>query len=766
MKSASQKECNFFGIFLMNQLTKINMNKYTKRIDTKWLTTWFAYIVLCLTSLASSYCLAQPVVKGVVYDKQSKAPIAFANVVLKHTDRGTQTDVSGQFQLNCLSSDTFQFVISCVGYEVQTFQLNKANAYYLMPQKQMKEVIITHRRTSSYIVAIAPIKTQMISQQDLQKSACCNLSEAFETNASVDVMVGDALSGTKQLRMMGIDGVYTSILCESQPMIYNQNIPFGLDIIPGTWLKSIALNSGISSAITGHESMSGNINVEFEKPNKGDLLFVNIFGNTVGRLEANVHSAVQFRNNWSGGLYLHANRNTLKVDNNNDNFYDLPMREGFAVMNRWQQDNIDNKTKISLALYHDQKIGGEIEDKTKQAGYRLFNANNTNSRAEVRLAHEWHNDKRPNHNMMITANSFIHQLQSQYGLKFFEGRGLHFNSQLFRQSTLKAGVHNFKYSLSYSYDYTRNQLYYDATQQPTTNQGATQVEPGAALEYTYTPNTTWQLLLSQRIDYNQNFGWQASPRLFFKYRYDEYATLRINAGRGYRIAQPFTDNYNWMANNRTWAITPMLTPEVAWNYGINHTTDFLLKQREGHLSLDVYHTRFIEQMQVNYENKQVVKIEQLNGRSYATILQAEAQWYATKNIEIKLAYRNNIVKTTYSNNTFVETKYMTPRSKTLINVAYSSRFDKWKLTASGIRNGQQRMPDGSYSPAFYNVLAQATRNFKQFSTYVGVENALNFTQANPIEAANDPYSAAFNASEVWGPILGRVVYVGVKFKIK
>jgi hypothetical protein len=297
-------------------------------------------------------------------------------------------------------------------------------------------------------------------------------------------------------------------------------------------------------------------------------------------------------------------------------------------------------------------------------------------------------------------------------------------------------------------------------------QGATQVEPGAALEYTYTPNDTWTLLLSQRADYNQNFGWQFSPRLFLKNRYNSFSTIRINAGRGYRIAQPFTDNYTWMANNKVWRITPLTTPEIAWNYGANHTSDFLIKEREGHLSFDLYHTQFVKQSQVDFTQADTIHITNIQGKSNATAMQVEAQWFATKHIEVKLAYRKNIVKTTYIGSTKTEEKYMTPRSKTLANIAYTSNFDKWKINATVIRNGKQRMPDNTYSPVYYNVLAQVNRNFKSGSVYAGVENALNFVQANPIFDAENPYSSSFNASEVWGPILGRVFYLGIRLSIK
>jgi outer membrane receptor for ferrienterochelin and colicins len=122
-----------------------------------------------------------------------------------------------------------------------------------------------------------PILTINIGSEEFKKAACCNLSESFETNASVDVSYSDAVTGAKQIQLLGLAGTYVQIMTENYPAMYGLAAAYGLNYIPGPWMESIQVSKGPASVKNGYEAITGQINVEFKKPATSEKLFVNGF---------------------------------------------------------------------------------------------------------------------------------------------------------------------------------------------------------------------------------------------------------------------------------------------------------------------------------------------------------------------------------------------------------------------------------------------------------------------------------------------------------
>jgi len=231
--------------------------------------------------------------EGRILEKQtdgSEVPLVGANVYWVNGDDIVGTDGSGEFHIDKVDF-TNQLVISHVAFTNDTIAISQDGFLILVMESEVElgTIEVVSRKRSTSISYLSPIKTEVIGKKELAKAACCNLSESFETSPTVDVSFTDAVTGTRQIQLLGLAGPYTQITRENIPDVRGLSALYGLSHSPGTWVESIQLNKGTGSVVNGYESIAGQINVELEKPEESDKLFINLFGNIQGRGEANVH---------------------------------------------------------------------------------------------------------------------------------------------------------------------------------------------------------------------------------------------------------------------------------------------------------------------------------------------------------------------------------------------------------------------------------------------------------------------------------------------
>lgn len=704
--------------------------------------------------------------------------IPFAIVYWMESWVSTESDVEGKFTIVESDKNDDTLVIDAVGFKKYFLPVQANRKYYEIKMQStttLNEVVITHRQNSTYINALDPIKTQTIKIKELQKSACCNLSEAFENNISVDVMNGDALSGAKQLRMMGLDGIYTYNMRENQPQVRGISIPFTFDMIPGTWLENIQLNTGTGSVVHGHESISGNINLEFLKPDKSDLLNVNVFSNTNGRIEANIHAAYIINPKLSTGIYTHGNFNKLQIDKNKDSFLDMPLRNGISLMNRWKYKSSKFTSSSGIIYLQDERNGGQMRDIENRYALRF-----ANSRIEAFSKNAILFPTKPYRGLGFNIN-LVHSdldavITKTSQKNEYNAQQSEINMLLMYQTIIKDNSHVIKAGLSNRIE--RLHENYDGNVYRFLNR-TEEMTPGAFLEYTYIPNSIWTFLIANRVDYYDMKKLYLTPKLFFKYQVNETSTLRFMVGRGFRKSYSVAENISMMMSPKYFQFNPAkLDPEVAWNFGLNFVKDFSWHGNQANIIADLVSTQFEKQniLDINtLEDFYTIHTLSQNETSYSNSAQIEMNSYFGKYIEMKLAYRINYAKTTYQSGTLTS-KYMLPRSKTLWNISYTSNFDRWKSSLTLVRTGRSLLPymhapnmtsDLRFSPAYISGIAQVSRQFLNWEIYLGVENLFNYTQPDPIVSVHQiDGSTDYDATQIWGPTIGRSLYIGFRYKIQ
>jgi len=724
-----------------------------------------------------------PVIKGVVLETDNKGvfnPLKGANVIWLHSGQAVTTDSNGIFIIPAdMKHD--RLIISYSGYQADTIDVLDTHELkiILAANKQLKEVTVMSKQRSTYLSALNPIRTQIMTDKELFKAACCNLSESFETNPSVDVSYNDAVTGSKQIQLLGLSGNYTQLTVENLPGPRGIATPLGLNSIAGPWVESIQLTKGIGSVANGYESIAGQINVELKKPENSEKLFANIYVNDFGKTDLNLNLAQKIGKKWSAGLLLHDDfLNTKTLDFNKDGFRDLPTGNQFSLINRWKyEDGKGFLTQFGVKILNDHKTGGETgfdADKDKNTTHKYGLAINTERyEAFAKIGYVFAEKKYKSIGLQLSATD--HQQDAYFGLTTYNAAQQNFYANLIYQSIINNTQHKFRTGISFLYDR------YDEAFKGV-NYKRTEKVPGIFYEYTYTPNDKISVIAGIRADHNNLFGFFATPRLHLRYEPVKGTTIRVSAGRGQRTANIFAENTSVFVSARQVNITGAepgkaygLNAETAWNKGISIDQKFKLFQRDGLFSADFFRNDFNNQVVVDLEDPSKVNFYNLQGRSYSNSLQAEVNIEPLSKLELRLAYRYFDVKTTYSGKLLQ--RPLVAANRAFANAAYAIKGFKLDYTLS--INGKKRIPNtasnplpyqrADYSLSFVLMNAQVSKTVGKkhpMDFYIGAENLTNYFQQEVIIGANQPFGPNFDASMVWAPITGRMFYAGWRFKIK
>lgn len=740
------------------------------------------YILLCFPV----FLFSQEKLTGTILeanDNNTPMRLAGANVYWINTSIGAVTDIDGKFSLPYETSYK-KLVISYVGFKTDTLTVNalKPIKHWLNPTSDLDEVTLTSRKQATSKSYMQAQNVFTVSSDELLKAACCNLSESFETNPSIDVNFADAVSGTRQIKMLGLTSPYILIATENIPSIRGASQAFGLSFIPGTWVESIQITKGAGSVVNGYESIAGQINAELVKPNSDNKLFVNLFGNIAGRFELNTHVNTKVSDKWSTGLYLHGNVHNQRHDVNNDGFLDMPLYNQINVMNRWQYTDLEKGfvSFINLKVLNDEKQMGELDfnPQTDKLTTNAWGSEINTKRYEVSSKLGYVNPEIPYQSIGVQTAFSHHVQESYFGLNQYDITHNSLYANAIYNTIISDSRHKVKTGVSYTYDDYDEVVNLE-------DYGRAEHSIGAFFEYNFDNLDKLNITAGLRVDHHNLLGNFVTPRLHARYTPWEKSAIRASFGRGKRSANIFTENQQMFATSRNINILSSggniygLNPEIAWNYGLSYLQGFNLFGRKADVTLDYYKTDFKNQVVVDYENPQDINFYNLEGKSYANSFQAELNYNMFKNFDLRFAYKFYDVKTDYKSGELE--KALVPKNRFFANASYETakqgvnnshwRFDttfNWisqqRFTSTVTNPLQYQLPE--YSPTVGTLNAQITHVFSpKFEIYLGGENITNIRQDNPILGADDPFGSNFDSTFVYGPIFGSNYYTGLRFKI-
>lgn len=618
-----------------------------------------------------------------------------------------------------------------------------------------------------------------IGRDELFKAACCNLGESFTTNPSVDVSYSDAATGARQIKLLGLSGTYVQVLTETMPNYRTTSLPYALGYVPGPWMKAIQVSKGCASVKNGYESITGQINIDYLKPEDEKATEINIYGDTKSRIEANVASNFHINKRLSTEILAHYEDSWKKHDDNGDGFIDKPAVRQGNLQSRWAYLGDKNIFHGGLSIVKEKRDGGQTSHShgtsTGQPSAELFQIGIETNRYEAYLKHAFVLNKAKGTNIAIMASATMHEQKATYGQKLFNANDKNVYASLMYETNITKS-HNISAGLSLNHDYISQhyRLTHDVSM-PIVKSRDKETVPGGYVQYTYDWNHRLTAMAGLRIDNSPLYGTFVTPRFNVKYMPADFVTLRLSAGKGYRTPHPLAENNYLLSSGRTLTIGDMKMEE-AWNYGATAAFTIPLFGKDLKLNLEYFYTHFINQAVIDYDSDpHAITVGNLDGRSYSHTFQADATYSPVKGLAVTAAYRLNDVRSTYGGRLLE--KPLTSKYKALFSLSYKTPLELWQFDCTLQLNGGGRMPqsymlaDGTPSwnsrfSSYEQLSAQVTRWFRHFSVYVGGENLTNFKQKTPIMHADHPWSSNFEPTLVWGPVHGRMFYAGVRVTLK
>lgn len=714
------------------------------------------------------------------YGDGSSENLVGATLYWQGTSTGTLTDDQGKFELK-RAAGRDQLIVRYSQWPEDTLRVSPDQTeldIVLRAPTKLDTVQITSRLKSSSFSRIDPFGVELIRQDELRKAACCNLSESFETNPSVDVAFSDAITGTRQIRMLGLSGQYVNITNENMPLLHGLATVDGLGYIPGPWIRGIQLSKGAGTVVNGFEAIAGQINLAYRDPFDEEVLHLNGYVNQAGRVEGNLAASAGLGPKLRTNLLLHANDISALQDRNGDSFLDMPQRTMYTGMNRWKYE-ADNGlcAQVNLSGVYQANRGGQLDFIRDQDQPANWGYTNDVRRGQAFAKIGWFSPKNPLWSVGTQWMALYHDQNSRFERWVYDGTQRSFYTNIIGQMPLgKEDKHLLKAGFSYQTD-----DYDETVREFQLPQAFNQVErvPGVFTELTFSPSKRMDLVLGLRSDWHNVYGQFWTPRLNLRYDFTQTTVLRLAGGRGQRTPRPLSENFGLLASNRRLNFTPSLVgpnigygfpPEIGWNFGLSLTQDFFLDFREGTVRAEFYRTDFRNQLVVDREVPGELSFYVQPNLSFANSFLIEASYEVIQRLDLRLAYRYYDLRQSYRDGT--RQPPFNPRHRGFANLAYRTRLHGWSFDLTWQAVGPQRIPDTGglrpeQSPAYSLVNAQVAKEFgKRWEIYLGGENLTNYRQDNPIISPTSTSAPEFDATMIWAPVFGRNIYGGFRYTVR
>lgn len=734
-----------------------------------------------------AFAQVSPNFNALVVDDQDQ-PLVGASINWKDTYIGTVSNLDGWFSIpRPDTSGEHTLEINCLGFDsvlVEIFPYEDSLKLTLKNSTTLEEVRVEATETGLFKSILNPINVETLTAYELTKAACCNLAESFENSATVNVGYTDAITGSRDIEMLGLRGTYTQMLVENRPAFNRLGRIYGLEYLPGTWIERIQISSGASSVRNGSQGITGQINTELIKPDQSAPLFVNLFVNRLGRMEANVHTGVQLDDKWSTGLLLHGNYYQTDVDRNKDGFLDIPKKKQLNGLWRMQMKTPKWHAELNVQGILDARSGGQTTQISKATN--LYQTQLAIRRIEGFGKTGFMGFKNPSHSIAIIYSVSVHEQKSLFGHRRYDALQRDAYIKLLHQINLFGKQHTLSSGLAYQFTNFQEQfadLHLDRNEQAR----SLYTEYFFSKTFSEEKGNSLGILLGVRGEWfniaGRNFI-HPVPRVNIKYNFSSNFVIRASLGRGLRSPNALVENSRFMPSNRNFYVYDVNGLEKAWNYGLNATYNFNIGAREGSLSVDLYRTDFEQRLVTDaHHAPDYITIYLTRQTSFANSFLISYTQNLTKGLELRLAYKYNDARWTES--TGLEWQIFSPRYLALASLHYRTPKKDWQFDLTSQLTGVQRLSAvwgdvselppyriAERSPAFLRLNAHITYYMdKGFEIYVGGENLSNYTQEQPILGAEDPFGVSpdvpiFDASSIYAPVFGAMIYVGIRYTLK
>lgn len=656
-----------------------------------------------------------------------------------------------------------EFLSVCGGLLISQQMLAQTDS--IANTQELSDVVVT--ATNGIKSKFRADNTEIIGKGQLIRAACCNLGESFTTNPSVDVSYSDAATGARQIKLLGLSGTYVQMLTENIPNLRGAALPYSLGYVPGPWMQSIQVSKGASSVKNGYESTTGQINIEFLKPQGVDGVRANVYQDSELKTEVNLDGSIHLNDRLSTATLLHFENRQMDHDGNSDGFMDMPKLRQYNLMHRWAYVSPVWISQLMLRGLRDERDGGQSRKHANPVSSEpLYSTSVKTNRYEMQWKNGFTINADHNTSVALMLHGSWHDADHIFGMTQYDVTQKNGYAQLMFETDFNDN-HNLSVGASFNHDYYDERFNPLGASANAESKVTKETTPGIYAQYTYKLGEKLTVMPGVRWDHSNRYGSFVTPRLHIKYSPSSVITFRASAGKGYRSPHALAENVTLLASGRDIIIDSDIKQEEAWNVGASIGMNIPISGKNLELNAEYYYTDFKHQMIMNLDGakgEHTLSIENLDGKSYSHTIQVDATYPLLSGMSATAAFRLNDVKCTYDG--VLRKKPLTSRYKGLLTLSYKTPLELWQFDVTGQLNGGGELYDQSRYPAYFQLQAQITRDFRNFSLYLGGENLTNYKIDNPIINSHHPWNAAFDATQVCGPITGAMAYIGVRFKLE
>lgn len=712
-----------------------------------------------------------------VNESGDEFPVDSAFIFWENTEIKTYSDVNGKFEIPFSNSQEKNLIISKEGFYSQNVNITIEKYKIIRLKSYITDEIIVSEKTDKEKAKENISRDDVVDSKDLEKSACCDLTGCFGHTGNVEVSVSDIVTDSKELKLLGTDGVYAQTMVEGIPVFNGLANIYNLATIPGVTINSITISKGSNSVIQGYGSISGMINLVLKDYESADQLLLNAYTNSY--LEKHFNSNTKFGNKiFKNYFAFNTVQKANRTDNNNDGFLDLPLITRYAVYNKLNAgDPLIDKLSGYLAFRYldENRVGGQVNVNNSDQNYKTIYHQIVNTYRYEIMARV--NKKLSELSSVILQTGLSnHKQNSIFGLTNYNAKQNDFFANL--MFDIPIDHHYIKTGLSYRYlDIKENINFIDNpyNKSYSGNYEFKENIPGVFVENKLEIlHDILDVTSGVRVDFNSNYGTIVTPRFMFKYNLDEETSLRGSLGSGFRTPEIFVENQNLFSSSKDLIFPSFIKGEKSINWGISLTKEFHGSSSDIDIILDYYSTHFADQFIADFDISPDKVLFYNNSESSVTnSFQAEFNSKFNNGLEAKISY--NFLNAIFNKNGVSQELPFYAKHKAMISITLETENKDWLFNINSQYFGKQKLPStssnpveyqrGEFSDPFVMINNQVTFKTGFYEFYTGIENLLNYKQENPIISANNPFGRYFDTSFNWGPTKGREFYFGFRFKL-
>jgi outer membrane receptor for ferrienterochelin and colicins len=649
--------------------------------------------ILLIILLSSNFLYSQYTIRGEINSKDS-IDFSQCKLGLIKENKAIPINSKGEFKIET-KLEKIDLQCSCLEFEKQKITIESSEydgkKLIIVLEKKSKEldesiVIGTIKEVNRLE---NPIITDVYDKKFFTKNPSPNLLEMMDRMNGVRPQVNCNVCGTGDIHLNGLEGPYTLIVLDGVPIVGGLSSVYGLSGIPSFLLDRIEITKGPASSVYGSEAVAGVIHAFTKKPTKNPEIQLQNF--TTSHLESNTDLGINFKlgkkiNSFSSLNHFY---NHLKLDQNKDNFTDIPMQHRFSAFQKFQFERKDKKIFTVNGRYlQEKRWGGELNWNENFLGGDSIYAEAINiKRGELNIMYQLPIREK----ILVVSHLNFHQQRSFYGTTQFDAD----QELAFFQVTWDKKHNNHQFFSGITY----RETHYDDNTILTQSSDSI---PKNQKMITRIPSTFWQhdikirekatLLYSLRADYHSEHKLIFTPRLAYMHKLNEKLQLRIHAGTGFRIVNLFSEDHASLTGSRQIVISENLNPERSKS--INASISYLKKMNQNlNFEMDVqgFYTYFSNRIVPDYltNSNQIIYS---NGKGHAQSLGTSIDFKLTKNNHFSFQTGITFMEVNSVENGIKEQQLLTEKVSGNYTLTYTFQNFPFTIDYTGNVVGPMRLP--------------------------------------------------------------------------